>query len=87
MSCCERGLISPEVEELADLVERGPSTSRVIQALFDETSATTVSGFKEALLDARDQLGLALAETWRRLSPDYLNYDDVAAMLLGVDAS
>ena len=84
-SLLERGLISPEVEEFADQVQRVPEYEPLIQALFDEAYAINPEGFREALLEARDYLGLALAETWRRLPAESLNYDDVAAILLGVE--
>lgn len=84
-SLLERGLISPEVEELADQMQRVPEYEPLIQALFDEAYAINREGFREALLEARDYLGLALAETWRRLPAESLNYDDVAAILLGVE--
>ena len=77
-----RRLISPQVEELADVVEQRPEYEPLIQALFEETFRANRGGFKGALLAARDQLGLYLAQCLIRLSPDYLNYDDVAAVLL-----
>lgn len=84
-SLLERGLISPEVEDLADQVQRVPEYEPLIQSLFDQAYAGDPPGFREALLDARDALGFMLAETWRRLSPHRLGYDDVGAVLLGVD--
>jgi hypothetical protein len=84
-SLLERGLIRPEVEDLSDQVQRVPEYEPLIQALFDEAYAVDRAGFREALLEARDYLGLALAETWRRLPAESLNYDDVAAILLGVE--
>jgi hypothetical protein len=84
-SLLERGLISPEVEDLADRVQYVPAYEPLIQALFDEAYRDNPAGFKEALLDARDYLGRALALTWRRLPPSSLNYEDVAAVLLQVD--
>jgi hypothetical protein len=84
-SLLERGLIKPEVEDLADQVQRVPEYEPLIQALFDEAYAVDPEGFREALLEARDYLGLALAETWRRLPAESLNYEDVAAILLGVE--
>jgi hypothetical protein len=84
-SLLERGLIRPEVEDLADQVQRVPAYEPLIQALFDEAYAVDPGGFREALLEARDYLGFALAETWRRLPAESLNYDDVAAILLGVE--
>ena len=34
-----------------------------------------------ALTDARDYMGFALAETWKRLSPDFFTYQEVAETL------
>jgi hypothetical protein len=84
-SLLERGLISPMVENLADRLQRQPEYEPAIQALFDEAYAQNRDGFKQALLEARDILGYLLAETWRRLAPESLNYDDVAAALLATD--
>jgi hypothetical protein len=84
-SLLERRLIRPEVEDLADQVQHVPEYESLIQALFDEAYAADPAGFREALLEARDYLGLALAETWRRLPAESLNFDDVAAILLGVE--
>jgi hypothetical protein len=81
----ERGLISPAAEDLADQLQRRPEYETAIQELFDEAYVQNRDGFKRALLDARDILGYLLAETWRRLSPDSLNYVDVAEALLAAD--
>jgi hypothetical protein len=56
-----------------------------MQSLFDERFAADPSGFREALLVARDQLGLYIAQALQRLSPHRLNYSNVAAALLEVD--
>ncbi len=80
-----RRLISPELEDLADQVERVPEYQYLIQAGFDQAYPRDPDGFKEALLGARDYLGYALAGTLQSLSPDYLNYDDVARTFLEVD--
>jgi hypothetical protein len=84
-SLLERRLVRAEVEDLADQVQRVPEYEPLIQALFDEAYAANPGGFKEALLEARDYLGFALAETWRRLPAESLNYEDVASILLGVE--
>jgi hypothetical protein len=81
----DRGLIGPEVEDLFDRFERFPQYEGTIQALFDDAYRGRRQGFKEALLEARDYLGVALAETWKRLSPDHLSYEDVGGVLLEVD--
>lgn len=83
----DRALISPEVEDLADQLERRPEFAPFIQSLFDEAYARDPAGFKEALLDARDDLGLTLAATLTQLSPQLLQYDDVGEVLLAVDRS
>jgi hypothetical protein len=84
-SLLDRGLISPDVEDLADQVQYVPEYEPLIQALFDDAYAVDPYGFREALLDARDDLGHALAQTWQRLRPYSLNYEDVADVLLEVD--
>jgi hypothetical protein len=81
----DRGLISPEVEDLLDQFERFPEYEDPIQSLFDEAYQGRREGFREALVQARDYLGMALAETWKRLSPDHLHYAHVGEILLEVD--
>jgi hypothetical protein len=80
-----RGLISPEVENLLDQFERFPEYEEVIQSLFDEAYQGRRHGFRAALVQARDYLGVALAETWTRLPPDRLHYAHVGEILLEVD--
>ena len=43
-------------------------------------------GFRAALCDARDMLGLRLAEAWRRLTPHHFTFQRDVEMLLAVDA-
>ena len=84
-SLLERGLISPEVEELAEMVEFGGAESAELQDAFDRAYADDSDGFREALVDARDIIGTYLAETLWDLDPDFLDYGDVAETLLAVD--
>jgi hypothetical protein len=84
-SLLDSRLISPDVEDLADQLEYVPECEPLIQALFDQAYAADPGGFREALGDARDDLGRALAQTWQRLPPSSLNYQDVAAVMLDVD--
>jgi hypothetical protein len=81
----ERRLIDPQVEDLFDRLERASEYAGLIQALFDEAFLRAPDGFRDALVEARDRLGVALAGTWQRLSADSLNYDDVGDTLLEVD--
>jgi hypothetical protein len=84
-SLLDRSLISPAVEDLFDQVERLPESEGIIQALFDQAYDRHSHHFREALLEARDYLGVALARLWKRLSADDLNYADVGAAFLEVD--
>jgi hypothetical protein len=81
----ERRLISPKVEDLADQLEYRSEYAELIQSLFDAAYADDPEGFKEALLDTRDTLGLLLAGAWSRLSPHSLNFEDVGDALLDAD--
>jgi hypothetical protein len=81
----ERRLITPDVEDLFDQLERSMRYADLSQALFDEAFPRARDGFKDALLAARDYLGAVLAMTWQRLSPDSLNYVDVGEALLAAD--
>lgn len=56
------------------------------QTRFSGTFAEEPEGFREALRDARDMLGLRLAETWRRLTPHDFTFQQAVEMLLTVDA-
>jgi hypothetical protein len=80
-----RGLITAGQEDLSDKLEDFPNYHRVIQPMFDEAYAAAPGGFRAALIAARDTLGVYLAQTWRRLSPDNLGYADVGRTLLAVD--
>ncbi|MBA3446357.1 MAG: hypothetical protein H0T56_01880 [Pseudaminobacter sp.] len=81
----ERGLISADAEDLSDLMEDRPDYHRVVQPIFDEAYTVSRDGFREALVSARDTVGIYLAETWRSLSPHHLGYDDIGRALLAVD--
>lgn len=81
----ERGLFSATAEDLSDRIEDQPDYHRIIQPIFDKAYAVAEVGFREALISARDTVGTYLAETWRRLSPHNLGYDDFGRTLLAVD--
>lgn len=53
---------------------------------FAEMFAQEPDGFREALCDARDMLGLRLAEAWRRLHPHDFTFQTVVETFLAVDA-
>lgn len=81
----DRGLIGRDLADLSDEVGRRPELLPAIQAAFDAAYPGNEPGFRDALIDARDYLGVLLAETWRHLSPHYLTYADVGNTLLAVD--
>ena len=56
------------------------------QCLFAEAFACEPEGFRAALCEARDLLGLRLAETWRRLTPYHFVFGRELETLLAVDA-
>jgi hypothetical protein len=81
-----RGLISERAEDLSDRLEDDPDYHAIIQPIFDKAFDADPEGFREALVHARDTVGLYLAATWRQLRPDGLHYHGVGQALLNADA-
>jgi hypothetical protein len=81
----ERGLIAREVADLSDRIREHPEFGVTIQKAFDETYPQDPEGFRAALVQARDYTGMVLAETWSRLSPDFLSYESIAETVLAID--
>jgi hypothetical protein len=81
----ERGLIERYVADLNDSVRNHPEHQPIIQAAFDAAYQGQEEGFRAAFVAARDYLGAALAETWKRMSPDLLRYAGFADLMLDVD--
>jgi hypothetical protein len=84
-SLVRRGLITPDVENLADLAEIDTRFTAALQSEFDRAFFANPDGFCQALLDARDTVGHYLAETLWELGADFLDYGDVARTMLMVD--
>lgn len=80
----DRGLISRSLDALSRRDELGPTAHDEVQPLFDAAYALDPSGFKGALVDARDYLGALLARTWSRLDVD-LTFVEVGQELLRGD--
>ena len=57
----------------------------MVQPAFDAAFAGQYDGLRAALVDARDYVGFALADTWKRLKADDFSYLDVAETLIEVD--
>lgn len=81
----ERGLIGRDLADLSAAIEQHPEYNSHIQPRFDAVYPARREAFREALIDARDYMGVALAATWQRLSADYLDYLAVAETLMEVD--
>jgi hypothetical protein len=81
----ERGVIRREIADLSDAISKHPEYDPVIQSVFDTVYRRNDRAIRSALLEARDYLGFVLAETWKRLSLDFIRYEDIARTLLGVD--
>jgi hypothetical protein len=83
----DRGVVSRRIAEMSDQIRAHPEYEPVIQSAFDVAFARQPQAFWRALEETRDYLGTALAETWKRLSAQFLSYDDVGRMLLAVDGA
>jgi hypothetical protein len=81
----EHGLISREVENLADIAEHDSAADLTVQRVFDRAFASDTVGFRDSLKAARDTVGKYLAETLWGLGADFLDYGDVARAFLATD--
>jgi hypothetical protein len=81
----ERGLIRREVAEATRRVRDEPDLAEMAQPYFEAAYQGRYEAFRAALVAARDYLGTALAETWKRLRADDFSYVDVAETLIAVD--
>lgn len=81
----ERGLIGRALDRLVSDEDRLRRNEMPIQAGFDTAFAADPAGFRESFVEAREWLGVYLAETWRRLPAERFSYTRVAQVLLDVD--
>jgi len=81
----ERGLIHRHVADLTETIRYHPEHLTAIQAAFDAAYPGQEEGFRAAFVEARDYNGRALAESWKRMSPDFLDYAEFAELLLAAD--
>ena len=81
----ERGVIAREVAEATRNVRSEPERAALVQPHFEAGFESQYEAFRGALIDARDYMGSALAETWKRLTADDFAYLTVARVFLGVD--
>jgi len=83
----ECGLIPREIAEATRNVREEPDLAEIVQATFDAAYEGQYDSFRAALVDARDHMGTALAETWKRLKADDFSYLDVGLTMIEVDAA
>ena len=83
----DRGVISREVADLSDHMREHPECEAVVQAAFDLAYSRRPDAFFDVMVETRDYMGVLLAETWKRLSGQFLSYDDVARVMLAVDGA
>ncbi len=83
----ERGLIPREIAEATRNVREEPDLAENVQPTFDAAYEGQYDSFRAALVDARDYMGMALAETWKRLKADDFSYMDVGLTMIEVDAA
>jgi hypothetical protein len=81
----EAGLINARLDRLSGRISGVPVDDPAIGVLFRAAYEGRHEAFKAALTEARDCVGIMLACTWRRLSPNHLTYVDVGNALLSVD--
>ena len=81
----ERQLIPREIAEATRRVRDAPEIATMVQPAFEVAFAGQYDGLRTALIDARDYVGFALAETWKRLQADDFSYVDVAETLIAMD--
>jgi hypothetical protein len=81
----ERGVIARDVSEVLRRVRTNPEISATVQPIFEAAYPERFEDFRRALIKARDYVGYALAETWKRLSPDDFSYLAVGKTLIDVD--
>ena len=80
----DNGLIEPWLDQLSRGGMTDPGRLEAVGREFDAAWAANPTGFKKALVDARDTLGLYLASAWSGLDWD-LRFSDLAQGLLAAD--
>jgi hypothetical protein len=80
----DAGLISAELDDASR--RGGPlgTTDERVQSAFEVAYRENHGGFKTALLEARDYMGMLLARTWSQLGSD-LSFADVGRAMLRAD--
>ena len=80
----DAGLISTELDQQSRSLTENMHNEGVIQASFDQAYHANQEGFKKALIDARDYMGVLLSLSWEQLSWD-LNFPEIVVALIQAD--
>ena len=78
------GLISRELDENSRSLTEHDDNQDLVQMAFNQAYSKNPEGFKKALVDARDYMGLLLSLSWEQLSWD-LDFPQVVHTLLQAD--
>jgi hypothetical protein len=81
----ERGVIPRDVAEATRKIRDEPERAEIVQPYFEAAYEGQYERFRAALVDTRDYMGAALAETWNRLKADRFSYLEVGLILTEVD--
>ena len=79
------GAISEDLAERATRAAGGRLDSRGMVEDFTKAYEEAPYSFRDALAEARDELGVRLALTWQALSPAHLTFAKVARTFLTID--
>ena len=80
----ERGVIAPDDDPNGWTEDEIRGSLERLRAVHRDALARRGVAFREALLQARDELGLCLAEALTLVPPDDFSFDGYASVLLGV---
>lgn len=80
-----RGIIPRSLDDLADRAADGSVDVERARAGFEAAYAADPQGFHDALVCARDLLGVRLARTLQQTPPQHLHFADTAARFLAID--
>ncbi len=80
-------MITREIAEATRRVRELPKNAASVQPVFDEAYRDRPDDFRRRARRTRDYMGVALAETWKRLQADYFSYQEVAETMLDVEAA
>jgi len=78
------GLIDPYLDQLSRGLTEAGAEDKDMQLAFDAYYRQNPEGFKQALIEARDYIGLLLSSSWEQLSWD-LDFPQIVQSLLQAD--